>query len=44
MSGGSMSGTGVGGPTEAGNYPTCSRTVTDSCIQGQRGTRRRARR
>jgi hypothetical protein len=32
---------GVGGPVEAGNYPPCSRTVTDSCIQTyERGVRR----
>jgi hypothetical protein len=35
--------TGVGGPMQAaGNYPPCSRTVTDSCIQtNERGRRRR---
>jgi len=44
---GTMSGTGntgmtgVGGPGEARNYPPCSRTVTDSCIQTyERGVRR----
>ncbi|HEY7808943.1 MAG TPA: hypothetical protein VIA98_01025 [Allosphingosinicella sp.] len=41
MSGGSMSGaSGVGGPLQAaGNYPPCTRTRTDSCIQT--GARRR---
>jgi hypothetical protein len=36
-----MGGTGMGGPANAGNYPPCSRTVTDSCIQtNERGMRR----
>ena len=41
MSGGSMSAaSGVGGPLQAaGDYPPCSRTRTDSCIQT--GARRR---
>ncbi|HEX8578517.1 MAG TPA: hypothetical protein VF655_02845 [Allosphingosinicella sp.] len=41
MSGGSMSGaSGVGGPLQAaGDYPPCTRTRTDSCIQT--GARRR---
>jgi hypothetical protein len=35
----------MGGPAEAGNYPPCSRAVTDSCIQtNERGMRRRPRR
>jgi hypothetical protein len=34
--------TGTGGPLEAVNYPPCSRTVTDSCIQlYERGVKRR---
>jgi hypothetical protein len=38
--------TGMGGPTSAsGNYPPCSRTMRDSCIQtNERGMRRRPRR
>ena len=34
----------MAGPPEArGNYPPCSRTVTDSCIQRERGARAQAR-
>jgi hypothetical protein len=32
---------GMSGPATAGNYPPCSRTITDSCIQTyERGVRR----
>jgi hypothetical protein len=32
-------------PAQAGNYPPCSRTVTDSCVQtNERGSSRRRRR
>lgn len=46
MSGGAMSSSGnyggMGGPAQgAGNYPPCSRTVTDSCIQTNERNRRR---
>jgi hypothetical protein len=44
MSDGSMS-SGTGGSAMAGNYPPCSRSVTDNCMQtNERGTRRRPRR
>jgi hypothetical protein len=32
--------TGMGGPLEETNYPPCSRTVTDRCIQHERGVNR----
>jgi hypothetical protein len=51
MSGGSMGGTGtgsMGGTGEAGSggrsYPTCSRSVTDNCMQRGGGSRRHHRR
>lgn len=34
---------GAGPPEARGGYPPCSRTVTDSCIQRERGVRAPAR-
>ncbi|HEY0445705.1 MAG TPA: hypothetical protein VGD19_04555 [Allosphingosinicella sp.] len=38
---GTSAATGVGGPDEARDYPVCSRTVTDSCVQTRNSPRPR---